>query len=139
MGTQVTVDEREIEEARALEEAAAIGGRLREAREQRKLTLRAAALRLGVEHPTLHAYESGRRPPPLRTLSRAAEIYGLRRSWFFGESSEAIDTGEVDPIAGAALRELPPELQRGLVLEIWPAVRHLYHRVQPFGSVLGES
>jgi len=48
----------------------AIGGKLRELREQRKLSLRELARRLGISAPYLLDMELGRRGPCLDTVER---------------------------------------------------------------------
>lgn len=122
-----------------IEGAVEIGRRLREAREKRGLTQVVAASRLGIVQPTLYAYESGARTPPLRFLQKAAKLYGVRACWVLeGDEAETVGGADLDPIAVSALRELPHVAQRRLMLDIWPAMQHLYREIQPLGNVLGE-
>jgi transcriptional regulator with XRE-family HTH domain len=51
---------------------------LRRCRRHAGLTLRALAIRAGTSHPTLAAYEAGRKSPNSDTLERIVEAAGCR-------------------------------------------------------------
>lgn len=50
---------------------------LAELREQRKLTQKEVAVKLGVAESTISMYESGQRKPPLDRFKKLAEILGV--------------------------------------------------------------
>lgn len=54
-----------------------IGSLLKEARDKRGLSLRAAAERLGKNHSTIHAYETGRQAINVDVLETLCKIYGV--------------------------------------------------------------
>ncbi len=53
------------------------GSTLRSARLRARLSLRAAAEKAGTSHPTVAAYESGRKSPTVTTLLRILDAYGF--------------------------------------------------------------
>lgn len=61
-----------------------VGKRLREARKFLGMTQAEAAQRLGIRREYLSLLEAGKRPVPMRLLSRMAELYGRPESWFYG-------------------------------------------------------
>lgn len=54
-----------------------IGRLLKEARVKRGLSLRATAERLGKDHSTIHAYETGRQAINVDVLGELCDIYGV--------------------------------------------------------------
>ena len=54
-----------------------VPGLLRAARTKSELTLRELAARAGTSHPTLSAYESGRKTPSIATLTRVLAAAGF--------------------------------------------------------------
>jgi transcriptional regulator with XRE-family HTH domain len=61
-----------------------VGGRLREARLNARLTVREAAERIGLRaHGTLVQYEHGKVTPPLERLTALAEAYNISLASLF--------------------------------------------------------
>lgn len=71
--------------------------RLKQARQNRNMRLTDAALSLGVSQPTLSAWESERKSPPLDMLVRAAELYGVTTDYLLGRDVE-LNTDHTVPI-----------------------------------------
>lgn len=70
----------------------AFGERLRQAREQKRMTQNDLAIRSGVKRVmTISDYENGRRKKPdLETLARVAETLGVTLEWLMdGDSGQA--------------------------------------------------
>jgi len=61
--------------------------RLRELREQRRLTQGGLALKLSVSQSTLSAYEVGERTPDLATLIAIANFFGVSLDYLVGLSN----------------------------------------------------
>jgi transcriptional regulator with XRE-family HTH domain len=119
-----------IVEALRRMDARELGRRLRLARKARGYQHQkdaAAAFEFG--HTFLNSIENGRAKPTPERLIQISDHYGLSVEWFLSEAVPpdplhvSRDVGEIDHIALAALREIPPAQQRALVLEIWPMVR----------------
>ncbi|MFJ7245123.1 helix-turn-helix domain-containing protein [Kitasatospora sp. NPDC098652] len=94
---------------------AAIGPRLRAAREQRGATLTGVSLATGIALSTLSRIETGRRRPTLEVLLRLAQEYGASLDQLAGTAPAAPATLAVAPAApavtigpGAATRRRRP-------------------------------
>lgn len=64
-----------------------VGRRLKQARNERGLTMAGLAEVLGVAEKSVTNYESGRREPDWNTLERIAAATGRDIAWFFGGES----------------------------------------------------
>jgi transcriptional regulator with XRE-family HTH domain len=112
------------------ERAKALGGCLREAREERGWTKSETARRLGIKLPTYLRYEDGDRWPSVDLLLRASEVYNKPVGYFFAEA-EAVQArcleDRIAPELRLALAGLP--LRRQLILaDIVPAVNDACER-----------
>lgn len=121
----------ELEGQRAL----TIAKRLVQARKLRGLTPREAAERLDIAPSTLNEHEHGKNAYNAGLLIAYADLYGVTPDWFLREDGEPPVTDDLDRVAIAALRELPPEQQRALLLKYWPALRDLCRDVVPRGTI----
>ena len=65
-----------------------LGGRLREARLEKGLTLEQVAERVGVRLNTIWCYEKGKFRPSEPVLKLCAQIYSKPVEWFFGEEEK---------------------------------------------------
>lgn len=109
-------------------EIAAVGRRLREAREGRKWRKSEAAAALGIKTPTYHRYEDGDRWPSLDLLLRASDIYDKRVGWFFEEAELArlaLSEDALDPELRRVLRSVPRARQRAIA-RVLPVVNQVY-------------
>jgi transcriptional regulator with XRE-family HTH domain len=93
----------------ALEEHAALGNRLREAREYVGLSQEDVASALGIPRSSLSALESGKRKVSGVELRRLARLYRRPVGWLLGD--EEIELGDVEPLfrATAQLSEQDKE------------------------------
>lgn len=80
---------------------AAIGSRLRAAREQAGLSQGQVAKLLKVQRPTVSEIEAGRRKVPAEELAQFAKIYDVSISWLTNAEAEV-----EDPAVELAAREL---------------------------------
>lgn len=109
-----------------------LGRRLGIARQERGFeTQKAAAKALRLSPSYVNSLELGKARPALATLDVIAAKYGMTREYFLSDTRPAdlpkphAEMGEIDAIALAALREIPPRQQRALLLDIWPRVREM--------------
>lgn len=65
-----------------------LGKRLKEARENRKLTQIEAAKKLGISNGTLSGYERNYRDPDTAMLEKMAELYNVKVDWLLGRTSD---------------------------------------------------
>ncbi|WP_354641762.1 helix-turn-helix domain-containing protein [Kitasatospora camelliae] len=121
------------------EEVAGLGARLREHRRGSRLTLEAAAARVGLSPAYLSRLETGRRQPSLPVLLGLARAYGTTVSGLLGEQP-----GEPDPVVrGGAIGPglaggwgyrragAPGRAMQALRVHVPPTVQDAVVRVHP--------
>ncbi|RKE20524.1 XRE family transcriptional regulator [Streptomyces sp. TLI_171] len=121
------------------QEVAGLGARLREQRNSSRLTLEAAAARVGLSPAYLSRLETGRRQPSLPVLLGLARAYGTSVSGLLGEQP-----GEPDPvIRGGAIEPgraggwgyrragAPGRAMQALRVHVPPSVQDAVVRVHP--------
>lgn len=64
-----------------------LGKRLKEARENKKLTQIEAAKKLGISNGTLSGYERNYRDPDTSMLEKMAELYNVKVDWLLGRTT----------------------------------------------------
>lgn len=94
-----------------------LGERLRELREQRRLTGRAAATYLEISGAHVSDIESGKSLPSLDLLTRLAGFYRTTSDYLLGLSDDPSPVAEqifagLDPATVAALQQLIDELRQ---------------------------
>lgn len=62
--------------------------RLKRLRQSMQLSQKQLARLLGVDRSTISSYESNIRQPPLVTLSRIADVFGVSTDYLLGRTSE---------------------------------------------------
>ena len=93
-----------------LKKKAAIGSRLKTAREEAGLSQGQLAKMMDMHRPTISEIEAGRRNVTSDELAKLAEIFGVNLSWL-----ACVDTDEPDPaqdkveLAARELQKLKPE------------------------------
>ncbi len=75
-----------VEEAEKVKEA--LGGRIREARQMRELTLEDISSRTGIDVKTLKRIESGETAPPLGQLIRLGKALDMKMGYFISPGVE---------------------------------------------------
>jgi len=66
-----------------------LGKRLKEARDNKKLTQLDAAKILGISNGTLSGYERNYRDPDTTMLEKMAELYEVKVDWLLGRTNES--------------------------------------------------
>ncbi|PCN42314.1 hypothetical protein B9C88_21695 [Brevibacillus laterosporus] len=66
-----------------------LGSRLKQARENKRLTQIHVAKKLGISNGTLSGYERNYRDPDTETLSQLAGIYEVSLDWLVGKTSSS--------------------------------------------------
>jgi PAS domain S-box-containing protein len=88
--------------------AAAVGGRIAQARRRAGLTQKELAARVGVTQRSIQGYEAGA-VVPYRHLDHLAEILGREAMWILTGDSTPMRGSELDPALRQQLRELVHE------------------------------
>ena len=83
---------------------AAIGARLRWAREQSGLSQGQVARSLSMHRPTISEIEAGRRSVKAKEIARFADLYDVKDDWIV--RGDQVFAGESDPRIEIAAREL---------------------------------
>ena len=78
-----------------------LGGRLRRARNETRLSQEAAAERIGVSWMTVHRWERSQRAVPEHLLDKVCEVYRKSLCWFL--TLEDGDLDEKEPVVGVAV------------------------------------
>lgn len=86
-----------------------LGARLKEAREQKRLTQMEVAQRLGISNGTLSGYERDYRDPDTDTLSRLANLYDVSIDWLKGRTKESYKKDAADKLIEYLEAELTDE------------------------------
>jgi len=104
-----------------------LGERLRQAREQARLSQSDAAQALGLTPAALSQYESGKRRVDALALDRLSRLYGVPLRFFFGEDTPRADWEEALRLRA---EELPTESKVGIarLIEKAHALEELYKR-----------
>ncbi len=91
-------------------ERAAIGTRLRLAREMAGLSQAQVAKMLSLHRPSVSEMEAGRRKVSAEELCKLAEIYNVKLSWLTGsDTGEIAEEDERVRLAARELAKLKPE------------------------------
>lgn len=102
-----------------------VGGRLRELREERKISMRGLALKSGLSANALSMIERGKASPSVSTLYKLADAMGVDITAFFGEPMER------QPIVFMKAAERPRvSFQRGVWEDLGGA--NFIGRMEPF-------
>ena len=72
--------------------------RLRRLRQSTRLSQKQLARLLGVDRSTISSYESNIRQPPLVTLSRIADVFGMSTDYLLGRTGEL--SGDIFDLTG---------------------------------------
>lgn len=86
-----------------------LGARLKEAREQKRLTQMEVAQRLGISNGTLSGYERDYRDPDTDTLSRLANLYDVSIDWLKGRTKDSYKKDAADKLIEYLEAELTDE------------------------------
>jgi transcriptional regulator with XRE-family HTH domain len=78
-------------------DAAALGRRLRQARQALGLSMTAAATLLGVSHAALSYHEGGKGGPELSTLAALARLYDVSLDWLVFGREQHCETEHRSP------------------------------------------
>ncbi|MFG2819340.1 helix-turn-helix domain-containing protein [Kitasatospora sp. NPDC048365] len=121
------------------QEVAGLGARLREHRLSSRLTLEAAATRVGLSPAYLSRLETGRRQPSLPVLLGLARAYGTTVSGLLGEQpgepDPVIRGGSIEPgrAGGWGYRRAgaPGRAMQALRVHVPPSVQDAVVRVHP--------
>lgn len=91
-------------------ERAAIGSRLRLAREMAGLSQAQVAKMLSLHRPSVSEIEAGRRKVSAEELSKLAEIYDVKLSWLISsDTGESVEEDERIKLAARELAKLKPK------------------------------
>lgn len=141
MNSSPTGPERDPDDAQGpdADEVPGLGARLREQRQSNRLTLEAAAARVGLSPAYLSRLETGRRQPSLPVLLGLARAYGGTVAGLLGEQpgepDPVIRGGAIDPgrAGGWGYRRAgaPGRAMQALRIQVPPGLQDEVVRVHP--------
>lgn len=118
-----------------------LGTRLKDLRNQEKLTQKQLAEKINVTHVSISGYESGNRSPDTDTLQRLADFFGVSTDYLLGRSDTAaltpqeIEEAEFqafnnNPKLNTFYKELPESDEEAVerLREIWEIIKKDFNK-----------
>lgn len=96
-----------------------LGKRLKEARENKRLTQIEASKKLGISNGTLSGYERNYRDPDTSILEKMAELYEVQIDWLLGR------TDKKEPELNSQLPELTEKDEKDIAKELERMINNL--------------
>lgn len=114
------------------------GERLRQLREEKKLTLRELEKEIGITYSSLGKYERNEREPDLDTLEKIANYFGVRVDWLLGRTDiktfdEMVLLNDIMDI-GEQLYEIDPKIRSAIVDiidRVYLVIRRHFNDISP--------